>query len=192
VRVAGLVLAAGAGMRLGQPKALVTVDGRRFVDLAVDALREGGADPVLVVVGAAEVGHVDALVVPNPDWVTGIGSSLIAGLAAAAAYGEATTPLHGVVVSLVDQPRIGPAAVALVLDAGRAGAHAAIATYGGELLHPVYLHATSWSGVAALAQGERGARPYLEAHPDVVELVPCDGLGDPSDVDTAADLRRLG
>ncbi|MEJ7726951.1 MAG: NTP transferase domain-containing protein, partial [Actinomycetes bacterium] len=64
MRVAGLVLAAGAGRRLGQPKALVSVDGRRFVDLAVDALREGGADPVLVVVGAAEVGHVDALVVP--------------------------------------------------------------------------------------------------------------------------------
>lgn len=190
--VAGLVLAAGAGTRFGRPKALVEVDGRRFVDLAVEHLRAGGVDPVLVVVGATAVGHVDALVVVNDKWAEGIGSSLRSGLAAARAYAEESAPLDGVLVLLVDQPKIDPAAVRRVLDAGRSGAHAAVATYGGVPLHPVFLHVDSWSGVADLAQGERGAGPYIQRHPDLVELVACDGLGDASDVDLPADLERLG
>lgn len=190
--IAGLVLAAGAGTRLGQPKALVTVDGRRFVDLAVEHLRDGGADPVLVVVGATEVGHVDAIVVVNDRWAEGIGSSLGAGLAAAETYGRLAAPLDGVVVTLVDQPRMGPEAVARLITVARSGAHAAVATYEGAPLHPVFLHVDSWTGVAELAQGERGARPYLDANADRVVPVPCDGLGDAVDVDTPADLERLG
>lgn len=192
MKIAGLVLAGGAGMRFGRPKALVEVDGRRFVDLAVEHLHHGGADPVLVVVGAIDVGHIDAIVVVNDRWAEGIGSSLVAGLAAARSYDHDVAPLAGVVVLLVDQPRVGPAAVRRVLEAGRSGAHAAIATYGGAPLHPVYLHGDSWSGVAELAVGERGARPYLQSNSDRVAFVPCDGMGDPSDVDTPVDLERLG
>jgi nicotine blue oxidoreductase len=192
VRVAGLVLGAGAGTRVGRPKALLTLDGRRFVDLAVDALRAGGADPVFVVVGAVDVGQVDAIVVANPQWATGIGSSLSAGLQAAESYARLASSLDGVVVTLVDQPRIGSEAVARVVDAGRSGAHAAAASYGGVALHPVFLHVDGWPGVAELAKGERGAKPYLDANADRVVNVPCDGLGDPTDVDTPDDLERLG
>ena len=67
---------------------------------------------MLVVVGAVEVGHVDAIVVTNAGWAAGIGSSLTAGLAAAETYASETAPLEGVVVMLVDQPRIGPEPVA--------------------------------------------------------------------------------
>jgi nicotine blue oxidoreductase len=52
VRVAGLVLAAGEGRRLGSPKALVEVGGRRLVDLAVSVGRVGGRGRVAVVGGA--------------------------------------------------------------------------------------------------------------------------------------------
>ena len=72
----GLVLAAGAGQRMGGPKAPLAVAGQRLVDRAVRVLREGGCDPVLVVLGAW-VGDVPgAEVVVNADWASGLGSSL--------------------------------------------------------------------------------------------------------------------
>ena len=83
--IGGLVLAAGAGRRFGGPKALVEVAGERWVDRAARVLREGGAEPIVVVVGAApvEVPGADS-VVANPAWAEGMGSSLRAGLAAPA------------------------------------------------------------------------------------------------------------
>ena len=85
-RTAGLVLAAGAGRRYGSPKALVRLGDRLLVERAADLLAAGGCDPVLVVLGAAadEVLATAALpeTVLNPDWATGMGSSLRAGLAA--------------------------------------------------------------------------------------------------------------
>ncbi|MFD7636914.1 NTP transferase domain-containing protein, partial [Streptomyces sp. NPDC059873] len=52
--IAGLLLAAGGGRRLGgRPKALLTHRGRPLVEHGARALREGGCGPVHVVVGAA-------------------------------------------------------------------------------------------------------------------------------------------
>src|SRR5688572_21585311 len=100
MKIAGLVLAAGAGQRFGRPKALLEVSGRRFVDLAVEHLRDGGADPVLVVVGATDVGHADALVVVNGRWAAGVGSSLVAGLSAARSYDHDVAAIDGIIVLL--------------------------------------------------------------------------------------------
>jgi molybdenum cofactor cytidylyltransferase len=50
--VAGILLAAGAGSRLGQPKATVDVGGRPLADRGAALLRAGGTRPVIVVTGA--------------------------------------------------------------------------------------------------------------------------------------------
>ncbi|MBO0816883.1 MAG: NTP transferase domain-containing protein, partial [Actinobacteria bacterium] len=83
--VAGVLLAAGEGSRLGRPKALVEVGGKRLIDRGVALLAEGGAAPVVAVTGAAVVsvpGVPGVIIVHNPGWRTGMGSSLAAGLAA--------------------------------------------------------------------------------------------------------------
>ncbi|MFE0084546.1 NTP transferase domain-containing protein, partial [[Kitasatospora] papulosa] len=50
--VAGVLLAAGGGRRLGgRPKALLEHRGRPLVEHAVRALRNGGCGPVHVVLG---------------------------------------------------------------------------------------------------------------------------------------------
>jgi nicotine blue oxidoreductase len=183
VTVAGLVLAAGSGSRLGTPKALVEIAGERLVDRAVRTLREGGCDPITVVLGAAVVDVPGAEVVVNPDWATGMGSSFRLGLGS---LGDA----DAVVVALVDQPRIGPEVVARLLQAHADGARVAVATYGGQRRNPVLLGRETWAQAAALAEADNGARPYLAAHKDVVVGVPCDDLGDAADIDTPADLER--
>jgi CTP:molybdopterin cytidylyltransferase MocA len=184
--IAGLVLAAGGGSRYGSPKALVRLRGRLLVERAVSLLADGGCDPVVVVLGAA-ADEVRALVplpavVVNPDWRTGMGSSLRAGLAALPPAAEA------VVVTLVDTPGLGPESVRRLIAAG---GDAAQATYSGRPGHPVLLGRTVLAEVAATAAGDRGAGPWLAAHPERVRLVPCDGTGDPRDVDVPDDLAAV-
>lgn len=180
-RTAGLLLAAGAGTRLGMPKALVPGMLSRGVALLTGA----GLDPVVVVLGAAVVDVPGATVVVAPDWDRGLGASLRAGLCALLG-----TDATACVVALVDQPKVGPDAVRRLL-ADASGRDAAVATYDGAPRNPVLLQREAWAEVAALAVGDTGARPWLRAHPDRVALVPCDGTGTPEDVDTPEDRARL-
>ena len=192
MRVAGLVLAAGGGSRYGSPKALVRLRGRLLVERAAELLAAGGCDPVVVVLGAAADQVLAAARLPrtgvrtvvNPDWPTGMGSSLRVGLAAVPAEAEA------VVVTLVDTPGLGPESVRRLVAAGGPDG-AAQATYGGRRGHPVLLGRTVIAEVAAAATGDRGAGPWLAAHPERVWLVPCDGTGDPRDVDVPDDLAAV-
>ena len=80
--VAGVLLAAGEGSRFGRPKALVELNGQTLAERGVRLLRAGGADPILVVTGAADVSLPGTDIVFNPDWRTGMGSSLRAALRA--------------------------------------------------------------------------------------------------------------
>jgi CTP:molybdopterin cytidylyltransferase MocA len=192
MRVAGLVLAAGGGSRYGSPKALVRLRGRLLVERAADLLAAGGCDPVVVVLGAAADQVLAAARLPrtgvrtvvNPDWPTGMGSSLRVGLAAVPAEAEA------VVVTLVDTPGLGPESVRRLVAAGGPDG-AAQASYGGRRGHPVLLGRTVITEVAAAATGDRGAGPWLAAHPERVRLVPCDGTGDPRAVDVPDDLAAV-
>lgn len=187
--VAGLLLAAGAGTRFGGPKALVAWDGELLVHRAARVLREGGCDPVVLVVGAQADRVREAAGLPDvvlsPDWSTGMGASLRAGLAGLPAGTDAC------VVALVDQPLVGSAAVARLRAAWADGAVAAVATYAGRPRNPVLLDRSVWGEVAALAEGDAGARAWLRAHPDRTTAVPCDDTGSPDDVDTPADLAAL-
>ncbi len=124
--------------------------------------------------------------VHNPDWATGIGSSVRAGLAAVPAGVDAA------VIALADEPLVGPEAVRRLVATWRAGlpdgVGAVAATYGGEQRNPVLLTRAVFGAVAGAALGDRGARVWLRSHPAAVTGVPCDDTGDVLDVDTPADL----
>jgi nicotine blue oxidoreductase len=184
-RVAGVLLAAGEGSRLGSPKALVELGGVRLVDRGVATLRDGGTAPVVAVIGAAVVDLLGVVIVHNPDWRSGMGSSLAVGL------GSVPASCDAAVVALVDQPLVGPGSVRRLIAAYRAGAGVAVATYYGKPRNPVLLAREHWPAAIALAAGDVGARPFLRAHPDLVTLVECADTGSPDDVDTPQDLARI-
>jgi len=185
--VAGLLLAAGAGRRMGGPKALLELDGEPLVRRGVRLLADGGCAPVVVVVGAAadqvRPECEGAQVVEASDWATGMAASLRAGLAAVT--GDAC------VVALVDQPGVTPAAVERLRAAHRDGARAAVATYDARPRNPVLLDRSVWTDVAATAVGDEGARPWLRNHPELVVCVDCTDVGSPDDLDTPQDLAAL-
>jgi len=184
-KIAGVLLAAGEGSRLGGPKALVEVAGKRLVDRGVALLRDGGTAPVVVVTGAVDVPLLGVITVHNPDWRSGMGSSLAAGLEAL------PDACAAAVVALVDQPLIGPGVVQRLIAAYLDGAGIAVASYDGKPRNPVLMARDEWAGVLALATGDVGARPYLQAHPDRVTAVECGDIGRPDDVDTPEDLARV-
>ncbi|MFE4821100.1 NTP transferase domain-containing protein [Streptomyces sp. NPDC056704] len=192
-QVAGLLLAAGGGRRLGgRPKALLEHRGRPLVEYAVGVLRAAGCTRVHVVLGARadavrERARLDGCVlVDNPEWEHGMGSSLRAGLDSLAGTGA-----RAALVSLVDQPGIGPRAVARVLAAYRDDTSLVSAAYDGVRGHPVLFGAAHWAGVAASATGDRGARAYLKEHEAAITLVECGDVAEPYDIDTEDDLGHL-
>jgi nicotine blue oxidoreductase len=192
-RIAGLLLAAGGGRRLGgRPKALLEHRGRPLVEHAVGVLRAAGCRRIHVVLGAGadavrERADLDGCVlVDNPDWGEGMGSSLRAGLDSLAGTGA-----RAALVSLVDQPGIGAAAVARVLGAYGDESSLASAAYDGVRGHPVLFGAAHWAGIAESATGDRGARAYLRAHEEAITLVECADVAEPYDIDTEADLIHL-
>ncbi|MFE9724060.1 NTP transferase domain-containing protein [Streptomyces sp. NPDC005794] len=191
--IAGVLLAAGGGRRLGgRPKALLEHRGRPLVEHAVRALRNGGCGPVHVVLGAAAE-EVQALadlsacaVTVNPSWEEGMGSSLRAGLASLSG-----ADVDAALVLLVDQPGIGAEAVARVRSAYRSRTALAAAAYAGERGHPVLFGADRWADVSTGAVGDQGARAYLRAHRDALRLVECSDVAQAYDIDTTEDLTHL-
>ncbi|MFJ9112048.1 NTP transferase domain-containing protein [Streptomyces sp. NPDC102283] len=191
--VAGVLLAAGGGRRLGgRPKALLEHRGRPLIEHAVRSLRDGGCGPLHVVLGAAadqvraRADLAGCAVTVNPDWEEGMGSSLRSGLAALGA-----TDADAALVLLVDQPGIGAEAVARVRRAYRSRTSLAAASYGGERGHPVLFGVDRWADIAAGAVGDRGARAYLREHRDAITLVECSDVAEAYDIDTSQDLKHL-
>ena len=204
--VAGVLLAAGEGSRFGQPKALVELDGQTLAERGVNVLRAGGARPILIVTGAVPIELDGTHTVYNPEWRTGMGSSLRAALRALTGTGTGVGTVTGsgvangadlgldvgaVVVALADQPLVGAQAVARLIAAYRDGASVAVAAYDGQPRNPVLLAREHWAEVAATATGDQGARTFLRARPEVVTLVECGDTGRPDDIDTPADLARI-
>ncbi|CAL9634882.1 MULTISPECIES: nucleotidyltransferase family protein [Streptomyces] len=192
-RVAGLLLAAGGGRRLGgRPKALLEHRGHPLVEHAVGVLRAAGCARVHVVLGAraedvrARAALDGCVLVDNPDWEAGMGSSLRAGLASLAGTGA-----RAALVCLVDQPGIGAQATSRVRAGYRDETSLVSAAYAGVRGHPVLLGAAHWAGIAATATGDRGARAYLREHEAEIALVECGDVARPYDIDTEADLVHL-
>lgn len=188
--VAGVVLAGGAGRRIGVPKALLQVGGRFLLERAVETLREGGCTRIIVVLGAqaesvraaVELAGVDVVV--NEQWAEGISTSFAAGL-------RACRGAEAAVVILVDQPGITPQVISRLVEAWHA-AHrpVAVATYGGAWRNPVLFTAPVFAEVLAAVHGDVGAKPWLEAHPEQVMPVEVGDIADAADVDTPIDLAK--
>jgi nicotine blue oxidoreductase len=165
--IAAVVLAAGASTRFGSPKQAV------LLEPVLERVRRSSAiDEIVVVLGAHEL-ETSARVVLCPEWERGPGASLRCGLAALGDEVEAA------VVVLGDGPELDPRSIDRVVAAWRGGVGDRVAaTYGGVRLHPLLLARHAWEDVPDAG---------LRALP--AELVPCDDLSSPGDIDVANDLR---
>jgi nicotine blue oxidoreductase len=178
--IAGLVLAAGAGRRLGQPKAELLLGGVRLIDRAVGTLQAGGCQQVFAVVRSPDVRLADATAVVNPAADDGMSSSLRAGLAALPDDTEA------VVLTLVDLPDVSSGEVRAMIGWYRNAASIVVVRRAGLRSHPVLVARRWFTAFASAAHDDQGGRAFFNAHLDDVDFL---DFPDPiSDIDTPEDL----
>ncbi|UUL77200.1 nucleotidyltransferase family protein [Pseudarthrobacter sp. Fe7] len=194
-RTTGVVLAAGAGTRLGLgPKAMLPYRGRPLVEAVAATLLDGGCREVVVVLGAgatdvAAAANLDGYrVVSNALWESGMGSSFLLG-------NQVVDAAEHLLIALVDQPGLTPETVRRLLarhqrgritaaayrrrDSPGAGEEAALLRG-----HPLLIDASLREAVCATVTGDAGARGFLRSHPDLVDEVDCSDQSTGEDVDT--------
>jgi CTP:molybdopterin cytidylyltransferase MocA len=189
--VAGLLLAAGEGRRMGRPKALLCDDrGVPHLDRVIGHLFAGGCSTVTVVLGAAAddarrilemhgwAEDEDVSIVVADDWAEGMGASLRRGL-------TALPDSDAALVMLVDLPDVHDDVVRRFVAMSSPTALAR-ATYDGRPGHPVLLGRDHWAAARETATGDRGARDYLDER-SALE-VPCGDLATGRDLDRPEDL----
>jgi molybdenum cofactor cytidylyltransferase len=139
--VVGVILAAGTSSRMGKNKLFLELGGATVLRRAVRTAQAAGLDPVLVVLGheseraRSELAGLSCTGVVNPDYQSGIDTSLSAGIAAVPATAEAA------VVMLADMPLVTAEMVRELVEHWRgSGAPLAISLYG-EVVAPPILYA---------------------------------------------------
>ena len=193
-RIAAVILAAGQSRRMGKRnKLLIPVDGKPMVTQVADCLLSSQAAPLAVVTGHDYAAVEAALpegrfaLTHNPDYASGLSSSLKRGLAAL------PDDIDGVLVCLGDMPRLSPKAVDRLIAAfdpleGRA---ICVPTWQGKRGNPVLFAKRFFAEMQEVA-GDVGARALIGEHAEAVCEVPMDDDAVLVDVDTPEALAALG
>jgi molybdenum cofactor cytidylyltransferase len=187
VFVTGLVLAAGASRRLGEPKQLLAYRGSTLLDATLSAARACGFDQLLVTLGAASaqvrstVDLGNAEVVENPEYSTGCSSSIAAALRSVDSRADALVLLLG------DQSGIKPSDVAR-LTADAKGS-VAVCRYDDGLGHPMWFRRDMFIELSQL-HGDKAVWRLLHSGQYEVREVRVEGAV-PVDVDTWQDYESL-
>ncbi|HET6638149.1 MAG TPA: nucleotidyltransferase family protein [Gemmatimonadota bacterium] len=190
--VAGIVLAAGRSSRMGEPKALLEVDGRTFLERAIDVLADGGCSDLTVVLGPGESGRrageiarrKRAVTVENPRADAEQVDSLRIGLESLPEDAEAA------IVLPVDHPLAEARTVRELVRGFRAsGLPIVRPVYDDRPGHPVLFARGLWNEFSEPDLDE-GAREVVHRHAAEILDVAIADRGVSVDIDTPEDYRR--
>ncbi len=189
--VAAVLLAAGQGTRMGGGKMTAQLGGKALVRHAAEAIEVAGLAPFITVVGhdaervTEALSGIETTVVTNPDYASGMASSLKTGLAAVPLSAAA------MLVALGDMPNVTPGIINRLLFAfaDHPHARAVVPIVAGQRGNPVLLARSMFDDIAQL-KGDAGARKLLDDASDVIE-VQMDDAAVLLDVDTPEALAAL-
>ena len=189
--VAALILAAGESSRFGKPKQLVQFGGKSLLRRIVDEAKDADCAPVLVVAGsdkekvAAELRGVNARVVENENWESGIGSSIRAGMYAL----DLEQNVDAVVLLVCDQPMVDANAIEQLIALQKQTAKPIVASsYAGTLGVPALFDRSCFTELIALDDTSGAKAIILRDQSRVAEFLFPEGE---IDIDTPSDYSKL-
>lgn len=199
MRVASILLAAGGSTRLGSPKQLLEFQGRTLLRRAAETMLATACAPVVAVLGAGaeslrrELAGLAVEIVENPHWERGMGTSVRLGIERLLDREDTgqISEVAGVLLTLCDQPLVGPESLRTMVDAFQAGGRRdriVAAAYNGTTGVPALFGRAFFDELRALPDA-MGAKSVLQRHAaSVVEIVmPAAAM----DIDTRAQYEQL-
>ena len=190
--IVAVVLSAGESSRMGQPKALLRVEGVSFIENIVTALRSSKVGEIVVVLGhnadqlRSKISHLPVTVIINREYKEGQLSSL----AAALRFLESKENVDGILLHLVDHPFLSPALVDLMIDRFYESKKLIIVPrHQGKRGHPVIFARSLFPELLA-APANLGAKTVVNAHRKDALEIDTENEGVTIDIDTPEEYRR--
>ena len=192
MRVAAVVLAAGGSTRFGKPKQFALFQGETLIRRTVAAAIEAGCAPVVVVTGedsaqiTSELTRFTVTIAMNPDWQSGLGSSIVVGIRNAM---NLASDLDAAVLLTCDQPFVNAAVLTQLMQLRLTSGKPIIASAYAETLGIPALFDRSCFPDLLRLKGDSGAKGVILARPQ--DVASFDFPAGAIDIDTAADYEKL-
>ena len=193
--IVAVVLSAGESSRMGRPKALLPVDGVRFIEKIVTALKSTRVAKIIAVLGhdademRRQIGELPVTMVVNPNYKRGQLSSLVAAINSIQS-GKDSASVDGILVHLVDHPYINPDLVNLMIDRFHETKKLIVVPrYQGRRGHPVIFSSALFAELLA-APPDQGAKTVVHAHRDETLEIDTEDEGVTIDIDTPEEYRK--
>lgn len=188
--ITGVVLAAGAAERMGEPKLLLPFHDRTVLNATLAAVEASRADRVIVVTGAnyeaveASVLAVRATIVRNPEYRRGNMSSFLTA--------TSTDPdADAFVLVAGDQPTTGTAVIDAMVDLwNKSRPWAAVTEYDDRIANPFLISRAALDEATEMAGEKVLGRLLVEGDDDRVVRLLVAGPS-PRDVNTPEDYEAL-
>lgn len=188
--ITGIVLAAGASERMGEPKLLLPYRGTTILNATIKAVASSRLDHLIVVTGAgaeaveASIEDQSVSIVRNPDFRRGNMSSLLTAT-------DADADADAFVLVAGDLPAITREAINVVADLWTSDAPwAAVVEYSDRIAHPFLLSRAAIDETAAITGTKVLWRSLVASEDPRVLRLPVSALA-PSDINTPADYKDL-
>jgi molybdenum cofactor cytidylyltransferase len=193
--IVAVVLSAGESSRMGRPKALLPVDGVRFIEKIVTALKSTRVAKIIAVLGhdademRRQIGDLPVTMVVNPNYKQGQLSSLVAAINSIQSSKDSAS-IDGILVHLVDHPYINPDLVNLMIDRFHETKKLIVVPrYQGRRGHPVIFSSALFAELLAVPP-DQGAKTVVHAHRDETLEIDTEDEGVTIDIDTPEEYRK--
>jgi len=194
--IAAVVLAAGESSRMGRPKALLPIDGVRFIEKIVSSFQSTKVGKILVVLGhkaeemRQKIADLPVLIVVNNEYKKGQLSSLVAAIRDIQSR-QSSAELDGILVHLVDHPYVNPILVDVMIDRFYESKKLIVVPrYHGRRGHPVIFSRSLFSELLNAAL-DQGAKTVVHAHQKDTLEIDTEDEGVTIDIDTPEEYRQF-